>query len=423
MDEPGARAQDVVTVILGGGRGTRLEPLTWLRSKPAVPIAGKYRLIDIPISNALHSGMDRVFVLTQFNSVSLNRHITGTYRFDPFSRGFVQVLAAQQTPDDENWFQGTADAVRQNRRFIMDTPGDLVLILSGDHMYRMDYRALLREHLAKQADVTIAVLPCNTQDIAGFGAVRVDPGGRVIEFREKPATEQARAGMEVDPALLARFGVRSDGPYLASMGIYLFDKRVLDRVLDRGHDFGKHILPSLVGEGRMQAMVFDGYWRDIGTIGAFYDAHMDLVAPDPPFDFYDPDWIFYTRPRFLPGTTLHGGRFDHALVADGGRIEHSKIERSVIGVRSRISHATIRGSLLMGIDVDPPEVPPGSPPLGILEGTVIERAIVDKNARIGRNVRLVNSRGLDEAQGDGWAIRDGIVIVVKNAVIPDGTVI
>jgi glucose-1-phosphate adenylyltransferase len=423
MVEPGARAQDVVTVILGGGRGTRLEPLTWLRSKPAVPIAGKYRLIDIPISNALHSGMDRVFVLTQFNSVSLNRHIAGTYRFDPFSRGFVQVLAAQQTPDDENWFQGTADAVRQNRRFLMDTPGDLVLILSGDHMYRMDYRALLREHLAKQADVTIAVLPCNTQDIAGFGAVRVDPSGRVTEFREKPATDEARAGMEVDPALLARFGVRSGGPYLASMGIYLFSKQVLDRVLDRGHDFGRHILPSLVGEGRLQAMVFDGYWRDIGTIGAFYDAHMDLVAPDPPFDFYDPDWTFYTRPRFLPGTTLHGGSFDQALIADGGRIEHSTIERSVIGIRSRIRHATIRGSLLMGIDVDPPDVPPGSPPLGIGEGTVIERAIVDKNARIGRNVRLVNTKGLEEADGDGWAIRDGIVVVVKNAVIPDGTAI
>jgi len=343
--------------------------------------------------------MDRVFVLTQFNSVSLNRHIAGTYRFDPFSRGFVQVLAAQQTPDDENWFQGTADAVRQNRRFIMDTPGDLVLILSGDHMYRMDYRALLREHVATGADVTISVLPCTARDIAGFGAVRVDSAGRVIEFREKPATEQARAGMEVDPALLARFGIRSEGPYLASMGIYLFNKRVLDRVLDRGHDFGKHILPSLVGEGRMQAMVFDGYWRDIGTISAFYDAHMDLVAPEPPFDFYDPDWVFYTRPRFLPGTTLHGGTFDQALIADGGRIEHSAIERSVIGVRSRIRHAVIRGSLLMGIDVDPPDPPAGAPPLGIGEGSVIERAIVDKNARIGRNVRIINARGLQEAEG------------------------
>ncbi len=424
MEPWGAREREVVTVILGGGRGARLEPLTRLRSKPAVPIAGKYRLIDIPISNSLHSGMDRVFVLTQFNSVSLNRHVAGTYRFDPFSRGFVQVLAAQQTPDDENWFQGTADAVRQNRRFLMETPGELALILSGDHMYRMDYRALLREHLANEADVTIAVLPCGAREIAGFGAVRVDPDGRVLEFREKPATEEARAGMEVDPALLARFGFAGSAPYLASMGIYLFSKPVLDRALAAGrHDFGRDILPSLVGEGRMQAMLFDGYWRDIGTIGAFYEAHMDLVAPDPPFDFYDPDWIFYTRPRFLPGTMLHGGRFDHTLLADGGRVEHSVIERSVIGVRSRIRHATIRGSLLMGIDVDPPEVPAGAPPLGIGEGTVIERAIVDKNVRIGRDVRLVNSKGLDEADGDGWAIRDGIVVVVKNAVIPDGTVI
>lgn len=416
------RIEDVIVVILGGGRGTRLDPLTRLRSKPAVPIAGNFRLIDIPISNAINSGMERMFVLTQFNSVSLHRHITRTYKFDPFSRGFVQILAAQQTPSTDHWFQGTADAVRQNRRNIADLPGDLVLILSGDHLYRMDYRKLLEDHLQNQADISLAVLPCSEAEIAEFGAVRVNPRGRVVEFREKPQDPETRAGMEAAPELLRQRGVGLGKPFLASMGIYLFDKQVLLEMLDSDfNDFGKHILPAAVERQRVQAHFFDGYWRDIGTIRSFFEAHMDLVDPKPPFDLYDSTWPFYTHPRFLPGTKVTGSRFDRSMLSEGSVIENSVIENSIIGIRSRIRRAQIHRTLIMGADLNVPNGVPGAPPVGIGEGTVIEDAIIDKNARIGRNVRITNPHGLEEADGPGWAIRGGIVVIPKNAVIPDGT--
>ncbi len=417
--------KDVTVLILGGGRGTRLEPLTRLRAKPAVPVAGKFRLIDIPISNAINSGMLRMYVLTQYNSESLHRHIAQTFRFDAFSRGFVQILAAQQTIAGEQWFQGTADAVRQNLHIVRESRGEHILILAGDHMYRMDYRQLLREHVERSADVTISLLPCSADEIGGFGAVRVDPDGGVLEFREKPKTAAARAGMEVDPALLDREGVPRSHPYLASMGIYVFRRDTLISVLEGdATDFGGHVIPAAVADGRhVHAHFFKGYWRDIGTIRAFYDAHMDLVCSEPPFDFYDPGWPFYTHPRYLPGSRVDGCHFHRAILAEGASLDGCTVEHSIIGVRSVLSDATVRRSLIMGVDPHTPAAPDGAPPVGIGRGSVVERAIVDKNARIGRSVRILNEAGVRDADGPGWTIREGIVVIEKNAVIPDGTVI
>jgi glucose-1-phosphate adenylyltransferase len=418
------RARDVIVAILGGGRGVRLDPLTRERAKPAVPIAGKYRLIDIPISNAVHSGMERMLVLTQYNSISMHRHIARTYKFDIFSKGFVQIVAAQQTPSDERWFQGTADAVRRNLRLIRDMKGDLVLILAGDHMYRMDYGTMLEEHLKTNADITLGVLPCSEEEIGGFGAVRVGETGEVLEFREKPSDAEARAGMEVSPALLKKRGISAERPYIASMGIYLFREDVLVKCLDNELvDFGHNVIPAAVENFKVQSHFFDGYWRDIGTIGSFYDAHMDLVAANPPFDFYDPAWPFYTHPRYLPGSRLVGCRFNNSVLSGGAIISESTIEQSIIGIRTVMNKATVRRSLLMGAEDQPPEGPPGAPPVGIGEGSLIQDAIVDLNARIGRNVRIINKQGIRDAEGPNWVIRDGIVVVPKNAIIPDETTI
>ena len=420
----GERSRDVVVLILGGGRGERLAPLTRLRAKPAVPFAGKYRLIDIPISNAIHSGMDRMFVLTQYNSVSLHRHIAWTYRFDAFSSGFVQILAAQQTFEGQHWFQGTADAVRRNLPSVADLPGDLVLILAGDHLYRMDYRNMLRDHLEQEADITVAVLPCSAEEIGGFGAVRVDESGRIVEFREKPRGEEQRAGMEVSPSQLERHGVAATKPYLASMGIYLFRKRTLIECLaNDSSDFGQHVLPVAVPARRVQAHFFNGYWRDIGTIRAFFDAHLDLVRPDTPFDFYDAEWPFFTHARHLPPSRLTDTRFHRTLLAGGAIVSECEIENSVIGIRGVVRNSTVRRSLIMGADPPRWSAPVAAPPVGIGRGCVIENAIIDKNARIGRDVRIVNEAGLREAEGPGYVIRDGIVVVPKGTVIPDGTVI
>ena len=425
MNDVHGHEDEVITVILGGGRGNRLDPLTRERAKPAVPIAGKYRLIDIPISNCIHSGMERMFVLTQFNSVSLHRHLVRTYKFDLFSRGFVQLLAAQQTPRGEAWFQGTADAVRQNLDIILESRGELVLILSGDHMYRMDYRRLLRDHLETGADVTVAALPCAESEIGEFGAIRVDETGRIVEFREKPKDATARDGMRADAGLLARYGISADRPYLASMGIYLFNKAYLRACLESSgrHDFGRDVLPHAVATKAVHAFVFDGYWRDIGTIRAFYDAHMDLVDVDPPFHFNDPEWPFYTHPRWLPGSSLNAVRINRSIVSEGSMLEECTVESSIVGVRTRMTAATVRRSLVMGADPYPPAGSDGAPPPGIGHGSLIQDAIIDKNARIGRNVRITNKDGVAHADGPGWAIREGIVVVTKNAVIPDGTVI
>ncbi|MCU0305868.1 MAG: sugar phosphate nucleotidyltransferase [Thermoanaerobaculales bacterium] len=417
-------AHDVTVLILGGGRGTRLYPLTQHRSKPAVPIAAKYRLIDIPISNAINSHMQRMYVLTQFNSVSLHRHIGRTYRFDIFSSGFVQILAAQQTDGDSSWFQGTADAVRQNVRAFEQLHGDFVLILAGDHLYRMDYRDLLADLMLHDADVAIGVMPCSEGEIASFGAARVDDDGRILEFREKPGTAEARAGMEVAPELLEEKGVDASQPYLASMGIYLFRKQALLEALDNDFvDFGGEVIPAEVSKRRIQAHFFKGYWRDIGTIRAFFDAHMDLVRFNPPFSFHDNTWPIYTRPRHLPGARLDGCCFKEVLLGDGSKVFDSEVDQSVVGLRSLVIGARLTRTLVMGVDSHYPDAPPGSPPVGIGQGTVITDAIIDKNARIGRNVRILNAAGVEEADGDGWSIRDGIVVIPKNGIIPDGTVI
>ena len=415
----GPGGDGVTVVVLGGGRGTRLDPLTRERSKPAVPLAGNYRLIDVPLSNALNSGLMRIFVLTQFNSVSLHQHLTATYKFSPFSRGFVEVLAAQQTPSSEGWFQGTADAVRQNLSFLAEQPGDKTLILSGDHLYRMDYDQVLIDHLGHGADVTLSVLPCTEAEIAGFGAVRVDDEGRVVEFREKPATPEARAGMEVPSHLR----LDPEKPYLGSMGIYLFNEKVLRECLESdATDFGRDVLPAGVDRLHVQAHLFHGYWRDIGTIRAFYETHMDLVRPSPPFDFYDPEWRIYTRPRYLPGSRIRQSRIDRSIVAAGCVVADSDIEESIVGLRAIAWGATVRRTLLMGVDETYPDRT-GAPPIGIGRGSRIENAIIDKNARIGRDVQLVNTQGVSEAEGDGWVIREGIIVVPKNGVVPDGTVV
>jgi glucose-1-phosphate adenylyltransferase len=389
-----------------------------------VPFAGKYRLIDVPISNAIHSDMERMFVVTQYNSISLHRHIAWTYRFDAFSRGFVQILAAQQTFEGEHWFQGTADAVRRNMPVVQDMRGDLVLILSGDHLYRMDYRAMLRDHEETGADVTVGVLPCSEEEIANFGAVRVDDTGRIVEFREKPKDAEARQGMQVAPALLEKQGVSTNRPYLASMGIYLFRKSALKKYLDNdASDFGHHILPAAVKDTRVQAHFFNGYWRDIGTIGTFFEAHMDLVKPDAPFDFYDRHWPFYTHPRFLPGSRLTDCRFHRTVLAGGAIISGCEVENSVIGIRTEMRDSKVRRALIMGSDPYHEDQGPDAPPVGIGRNCVIENAIIDKNVRIGENVRIVNEAGLQEHVDEKYVIRDGIVVIPHNTVIPSGTVI
>ena len=413
--------QQVGVVILGGGRGARLQPLTQQRSKPAVPVGGQYRLVDIPVSNAIHSGMNRMGLLTQFNSVSLHRHIASTYTFDPFSRGRLQILAAQQTPNDEGWFQGTADAVRQNLPFIDEVAEQAVLILAGDHIYRMDYRSMLATHRASGARITIAVKPCTEAEAAGFGVMKVDDTGRVVKFYEKPRTAEARAAMSLTSEQRRSLGLKDDLPFLSSMGIYLFDKSVLFEALNSKHnDFGGDVIPAALDRWRVQSHLFDGYWRDIGTMAAFYEAHMDLVADSPPFRFDDAEWPIYTRARFLPCTRLDGSRFDRALLAEGGHVVRSTVSESVVGVRAVIRGATVRRSLIMGCDQTVPAGGRDEPAVGIGEGSVIEGAIIDKNARIGRGVRLVNERGLKDAEVGPVTIRDGIIVVPKNAVVPDG---
>ena len=424
----------VISLILGGGRGTRLYPLTKSRSKPAVPIAGKYRLIDIPISNCLHSGLEQIFVLTQFNSVSLHRHIANTYKFDPFGKGFVEVLAAQQTLQHETWYQGTADAVRRNIPYFAEGQADLVLILSGDQLYRMDYQDLIRTHRETSADVTIAMLPASEADAPAFGCMRIGDDGRITDFEEKPKTPEALDRARSSPESLARLGFEDPTrPYLASMGIYLFNVETLVDLLSSSEttDFGKQLFPRAIPNHRVQAHVFDGYWEDIGTVAAFHKANIDLTREDPPFDFVSGDRPIFTRPRYLPCSRLSEVTVRHSLIADGCVVgDGSVIENSVIGVRARIDKGCmIKSSYLMGIDVF--ETPrqreanrrAGRPDLGIGAGSQIEGAIVDKNAHIGRDVKILNRQGVDEAEGPNYVIRDKIVVIPKFAVLPDGTTI
>lgn len=424
--------RNIITLVLGGGKGTRLYPLTKLRSKPAVPLAGKYRLIDIPISNCLNSGLNRIYVLTQFNSVSLNRHINQAYKFDLFGGGFVEVLAAQQTNEAEKWYQGTADAVRQNLRSIQGPGIDYVLILSGDQLYRMDFARMFQIHVESKAQVTIAALPVESSKASAFGIIRLDETGRVVGFLEKPKTEADLSLIRTDPASIDARGVPSHGrDCLASMGIYLFDRDALLELLEKTpyQDFGKEIFPAAIRTRRVQAYLYDGYWEDIGTIRAFYEANLQLTLPNPPFELISPDSPIYSRLRFLPPSQFKGVSVKNAIIADGCRIgEGTTIENSIIGVRSQIGrNVTIRKSILMGADnfqtsgEITADRAAGRPPIGIGDGTRVEGAIVDKNCRIGSNIRICNESGIEQTpESAGAMIADGVVVIVKDAILPDG---
>ncbi len=426
---------NVLSLILGGGRGSRLYPLTAQRSKPAVPLAGKYRLIDVPISNCINSGLNRIYVLTQFLSVSLHRHIANTYKFDPFGRGFVEILAAQQTNDTADWYQGTADAVRQQIRYMTDEDSDDVLILSGDQLYRMDFRQLLRTHRESHADATLAVIPVPRERVEGFGLVRLDETGRIEGFIEKPKDEAALAPFQTPAEWMRRRGVQArDRHYLASMGIYCFRRTALIELLNSRPlvtDFGKEVFPRCLRTHNLQAHLFDGYWEDLGTVQAYHEASLALTGENPPFDFNSPEGVIYTRMRFLPASRISGATLREALISDGCVIrEGARVERSVIGVRSRIGrNTTIRDSVLIGADRFETDAERaqnrarGVPDLVVGDDVVIERAILDKDCRVGHNVRLVNHRGVDNDEGPNYVIRDGIIAVTRGTVIPDGTVV
>jgi glucose-1-phosphate adenylyltransferase len=426
---------EVLSLILGGGRGTRLYPLTKLRSKPAVPVAGKYRLIDIPISNCINSDLNRVYVLTQFLSVSLHRHIANTYKFDMFSRGFVEVLAAQQTNEAADWYQGTADAVRQQFRYVQEDPCSDVLILSGDQLYRMDFRKLIKTHLQAKSDVTIAVLPVPKNQVSGFGIVRLNDSGKVVGFVEKPQSEEQLEPFFTPPEWLERFGVDAHGrPYLASMGIYLFRRQALFDLLyakPLATDFGKDVFPRSIKTHHVQAHVFDGYWEDLGTVKAYHDANLALAGDNPPFDFNSPQGVIYTRMRFLPASRISNATLRQCLVSDGCIVDSgATIERCVLGVRSRVGrNATVRDTVIIGADRYETETEratnksKGVPDFTIGESSVIERAIIDKDCRIGRNVKIINKRGVQDEETETYVIRDGVITIPRGVILPDGTVI
>jgi glucose-1-phosphate adenylyltransferase len=428
--------KNVLGIILGGGAGTRLYPLTKMRAKPAVPLAGKYRLIDIPVSNCINSDINKIYVLTQFNSASLNRHLSRTYNFSGFSEGFVEVLAAQQTAENPSWFQGTADAVRQYLWMFQEWGADEYLILSGDHLYRMDYSLFVQRHRETGADITLSVVPIDEKRASSFGLMKINDEGRVIDFSEKPKGEALKQ-MQVDTSIL---GLSSEAakksPYIASMGIYVFKKDVLEQLLhdypDKT-DFGKEIIPSAGQDYNVQAYLFQGYWEDIGTIEAFYESNLALTQqPTPQFSFYDEGAPIYTRARYLPPSKFLDCQVIESMIGEGCILKNCQISRSVLGIRSRVeSGCKIEDSLVMGSDYYEPFAErtsgklEGKMPIGIGEETVIRRAIIDKNARIGSKVLILNKERVQEAEreDEGFYIRSGIVVVLKNAVIPDGMVI
>jgi glucose-1-phosphate adenylyltransferase len=419
-------AEKTLAVIMGGGAGTRLFPLTKERSKPAVPLAGKYRLVDIPISNCINSGLRRIYVLTQFNSASLHKHINSSYKFDSFSRSFVEILAAQQTPTDTNWYQGTADAVRQNLRDFLQFPYQYFVVLSGDQLYRMDFREVLRQHIESEAELTIATLPVTREAASAFGIMHTDTARQIIRFVEKPKDAALLDELSIPTELLPSLGRPPDAQlYQASMGIYVFNRKTLIDALDNTHvDFGKHIIPDMITRHRVMAYIFQGYWEDIGTIRSFFDANLMLSDPVPEFNFFDTASPIYTHARFLPGSKVNGATIKQAIISDGCIIDDAHIERAVIGIRSYIkSGTTIRNSIILGADfydVDS-ALPDEGPELGIGRNCVIDHAIIDKNARIGDGVVITPQGKADNTDGTNYYIRDGIVIIPKGAVIPDGT--
>lgn len=404
-------------IVLGGGQGTRLWPLTRFRAKPAVPIGGKYRLVDVPLSNCINSNLKEIYVLTQFNSLSLHRHIFQTYNFDRFSSGLVEILAAQQTSENQFWFQGTADAVRQYIDHFRQLDVDQFLILAGDHLYRMDYRDFLKTHEETNADVTIGTYPITADQVPGFGILKVDETGRITRFSEKPQEADIRDEFRLPDS--------PEKPYLASMGIYVFNREVLLDALQtyKEDDFGRDIIPAAMKDYQVQSFLFDGYWEDIGTVAAFFRANVKLTSPKPPFTFYDDKHPFYTRPRSLPGSRISNSEIHECLINEGCYINSAKLSNSVIGIRSVIHEGTeLDHVVVMGADYYA-NYHNEAVPLGIGEHTIIRNAILDKDVRIGKNVQIINKDKLEFYDDDRYSIRDGVVIVSKGAVIPDGTVI
>src|SRR5881296_3817337 len=421
---PPGTLRRTLAIIMGGGAGTRLFPLTKDRAKPAVPLGGKYRIVDISLSNCLNSGLRSIYVLTQFNSMSLHRHIQASYKFDNFSRSFIDILAAQQTPAGSQWYQGTADAVRQNMRYFLERPYDYYLILSGDQLYRMDFRALLHQHIRSGADITLATKPVARLYVSEFGIMQSGVDRRITGFIEKPADETVLGEMRMSRELLRAIGSNEEEElFQASMGIYVFNRNVLIESLTNDlFDFGKHIIPSSIKDRHVSAFIFKGYWEDIGTIRAFYEANLDLTDLMPEYSFFDTEAPIYTHPRFLPGSKINGATLRQAIISDGCIISDAHLERCVVGIRSIIqSGATIRNSIVMGADYfELGQTDSSQLPIGIGRNCVIDRAIIDKNARIADGVVITPEGKPPNFDADDYFIRDGIVVIPKNAVIPAG---
>ncbi len=414
---------NLIAIILGGGAGTRLYPLTKLRSKPAVPLGGKYRLIDVPISSCINSGINSIFVLTQYNSASLNRHIAHSYRFDSFRNGFVTVLAAEQTPSSTQWYQGTADAVRQSLPHLTDQDFSHVLILSGDQLYSMDYRKIFDKHISSGAGITLGTIPVTAEDAPAFGILKTNDEEEIVEFYEKPPLDEL-GGKES----LVSEELQSQGRiYLASMGIYLFDREILERALlesEEDHDFGKQIIPDAIRTQKVVSYPFTGYWSDLGTVRSFYEANLMLAQPLPEFSLYDKMAPLYTNARMLPPAKIHNSVIENSLISEGSLITKSEIIGSVIGLRTYVEEgARIKDSVIMGFDQYSWLGNSTEKVHGIGENARIENAIIDKNARIGPHCVITNTEGVQEGERGGIYIRDGIVVVTKDARVPDHTVI
>ncbi len=417
----------VVTAILGGGQGSRLWPLTQYRAKPAVPVAGKFRLIDVPISNSLHAGIQQIYVLTQFNSASLHRHISQTYRFDAFSRGFVNILAAEQNLDNRDWYQGTADAVRQNlSRLTYNDPRD-VLVLSGDQLYLLSIQEFIGNHRERDADISIAVKPVDREQASGLGIMRVDASGRIVEFVEKPQESSELDRLTLDAETIDKLGLDAEpGQLLANMGIYVFKNEVLKTVLgrDSSTDFGKEIIPAAIHAHKVYGFLYNGYWRDIGTIYAFWEANLELTDPDPPLNLYNPQYPIFTHPRFLPALKIWDCRVESSVLCEGSVLGGRLVKRSVIGIRTMVRPGTtIEESILMGKNPEQKTDSVEDVPFGIGRDCVIRRAIIDKGARIGDGSQLINKDKIEEFDHERYCIRGGIIVVPRDAVIPAGTVI
>jgi glucose-1-phosphate adenylyltransferase len=423
---------NVLSVIMGGGQGTRLFPLTKERAKPAVPLAGKYRIVDIPISNCINSGLRRVYLLTQFNSASLHRHISQSYKFDHFTGGFVEILAAEQTYTDTSWYQGTADAVRKNLMHFLNHDFDYLLILSGDQLYRMDFGQIISQHRDTEADITIATIPVGRRESQSFGIMQIDQDRRITRFVEKPKDPALQDSLRLPRDWYSRLDIQDGGDlFLASMGIYVFNREVVRKLLDNAFaDFGKHIIPTAIDSHRVFSYVFQGYWEDIGTIRSFFEANLDVTSELPRFNFFDMAAPIFTRPRFLPGSKINGAHIEHAVISDGCILNHARITNCIVGIRSLVGAGTeLNRVILLGCDyyeanesIKANEAA-GRPRVGIGMNCRIENAIIDKNSRIGNNVVISPSGKPENADHPLYYIRDGIVIIPKNGVVPHGTVI